>query len=105
MGWTGSAAPPVLLLSNAACAAVASDDTGAIDSSGIAQISTALAPEADLRVFIDWSGSCIRKWRRDGKELFYISADCHITAAPITLGADVRTVPVVRQSRCSPRGS
>src|SRR5881397_306577 len=46
----------VLLLANAACATLVSDDSGAEDSSA----PKVIVPEADLQVFIDWSGSCVR---------------------------------------------
>ena len=46
----------VLLLANAACATLVSDDSGSDDSS----VPKAISPEADLQVFIDWSGSCVR---------------------------------------------
>jgi hypothetical protein len=44
-----------LLVSNSACATLA-DDPGADQSS----VPKATSPEADLQIFIDWSGSCVR---------------------------------------------
>ena len=34
------------------------------------------------------------RWRHDGKELFYVSADSRMTAVPVTLGADSRGMSV-----------
>jgi len=38
---------------------------------------------------ISSSGGTEPQWRRDGKELFYVSADRKLTAVPVKLGATV----------------
>ena len=38
---------------------------------------------------ISTSGGTLPRWRRDGRELFYVSADQQLMAVPIKLGATV----------------
>jgi hypothetical protein len=47
-------------------------------------------PPTGSRWQISTSGGVSPKWRRDGKELFYVAADGTLTAIPIEIGAAVR---------------
>ena|SRR5947207_12723809 len=46
-------------------------------------------PLGDAKYQISAAGGEAPMWRREGKELFYISADRKLTAVPITLGSTV----------------
>ena len=46
-------------------------------------------PTAGGKWQISTSGGSLPQWRRDGKEIFYVSADQKLMAVPIKLGATV----------------
>ena len=46
-------------------------------------------PAGGAKYQISTSGGTLPSWRRDGRELFYVSADQKLMAVPITLGATV----------------
>ena len=46
-------------------------------------------PPGGAKYQISAAGGEAPMWRREGKELFYISADRKLTAVPITLGSTV----------------
>ena len=48
-------------------------------------------PEPGRRVTISKGGGQFPRWRRDGKELYYISADDKLMAAPVETGANFGT--------------
>ena len=51
-------------------------------------------PGPGPRVLVSAAGGAQVRWRRDGRELFYIALDGRLTAVPIMLGADGKTVEV-----------
>ncbi len=58
------------------------------DSGGF-QIYVQTVPLSGAKYQISSSGGTEPQWRRDGKELFYVSADQKLTAVPVKLGATV----------------
>ena len=59
------------------------------NESGLSQIYVQSVPPSGTKYQISASGGVAPQWRRDGKELFYVSADQKLMAAPIKLGATV----------------
>ena len=59
------------------------------NESGRFQIYVQTFPSSGAKYQISTSGGTFPRWRRDGKELFYVSADQKLMATPITLGATV----------------
>jgi Tol biopolymer transport system component len=55
----------------------------ASDESGQAQVYIQAVPQNGTRVQVSTTGGSQPRWRRDGKELFYVSADEKMMAAPI----------------------
>jgi hypothetical protein len=55
----------------------------ASDESGQAQVYIQAVPQNGTRVQVSTGGGSQPRWRGDGKELFYISADEKMMAAPI----------------------
>jgi dipeptidyl aminopeptidase/acylaminoacyl peptidase len=59
------------------------------NESGQTQIYVQSVPASGTKYQISASGGSRAQWRRDGKELFYISTDRKLMAVPIKLGATV----------------
>ena len=59
------------------------------DESGRFQIYVQTVPASGAKYQISSAGGTQPHWRRDGQELFYISADQKLMAAPVKLGATV----------------
>jgi Tol biopolymer transport system component len=59
------------------------------NESGRFQIYVQTFPAGGPKYQISSSGGRDARWRRDGKELFYVAADRHLMAVPIKLGASV----------------
>ena len=59
------------------------------NASGQDQIYVQTIPTSGAIYQISNAGGAVPRWRRDGKELFYISTDQKLMAAPIALGARV----------------
>jgi Tol biopolymer transport system component/tRNA A-37 threonylcarbamoyl transferase component Bud32 len=59
------------------------------NESGRSQIYVQSVPASGTKYQISASGGTVPKWRRDGKELFYMSADRKLMAVPMKLGATV----------------
>jgi Tol biopolymer transport system component len=59
------------------------------DESGQNQIYVQTIPASGAKYQISTAGGTQPTWRRDGKELFYVSADQRLMAVPIALGARV----------------
>jgi hypothetical protein len=59
------------------------------NESGLSQIYVQSVPPSGTKYQISAAGGVAPHWRRDGKELFYVSADQKLMAAPINLGAMV----------------
>jgi eukaryotic-like serine/threonine-protein kinase len=49
-------------------------------------------PRAGKDFLASTSGGTQVQWSRDGKELFYITADARLTAVPITVSSDAETI-------------
>ena len=61
-------------------------------------------PVREARCRISTNGGAQVRWRRDGKELFYIALDDRLMAVPIRLASNGQTRRTrLTQSRCSPR--
>ena len=60
-------------------------------------------PGPGAQVLISTNGGAQARWRRDGKELFYIALDNRLMAVPIRLASNGQTVEAARPFRCSPR--
>jgi len=59
------------------------------NESGQFQVYVQTVPLSGAKYQISTSGGTAPRWRRDGKELFYVSADRKLMAVPVTLGATV----------------
>jgi Tol biopolymer transport system component len=59
------------------------------NESGQDQIYVQAIPASGAKYQVSTSGGTQPAWRRDGKELFYFSADLKLMAVPITLGTSV----------------
>jgi len=59
------------------------------NESGQFQVYAQAVPAIGAKYQISSSGGGLPQWRRDGKELFYISADQKLMAVPVKLGATV----------------
>jgi Tol biopolymer transport system component len=59
----------------------------ASDESGQAQVYIEAIPRNGTRVQASAAGGSQPRWRRDGKELFYVSADQQLMAAPIQVSS------------------
>jgi Tol biopolymer transport system component len=59
------------------------------NDSGRFQIYVQPVPPSGAKYQISSSGGTEPQWRRDGKELFYVSAEQKLTAVPVKLGATV----------------
>jgi Tol biopolymer transport system component len=59
------------------------------NESGQFQVYVQTVPLSGAKYQISTSGGSAPHWRRDGKELFYVSADRKVTAVPVKLGATV----------------
>ncbi len=59
------------------------------NESGQFQVYVQTVPPSGAKYQISTSGGTYPRWRRDGKELFYISADRKLMAVPVKLGATV----------------
>jgi hypothetical protein len=55
-----------------------------MDESGMFEVFVRPYPAASGQTQISIAGGMQPEWRRDGKELFYISADGKMTAVPVT---------------------
>jgi Tol biopolymer transport system component len=60
----------------------------ASDESGRFEVYVRAWPSAADRKLVSTGGGMQPEWRRDGRELFYLSADRRLMAVPITPGAD-----------------
>jgi eukaryotic-like serine/threonine-protein kinase len=61
------------------------------NESGRFQVHVQTVEPSGAKYQISSSGGTEPQWRRDGKELFYVSADRKLTAVPVKLGATVET--------------
>jgi eukaryotic-like serine/threonine-protein kinase len=59
------------------------------NESGRFQVYVQAFPSSGAKYQISTSGGTFPRWRRDGRELFYVSADQKLMATPIKLGATV----------------
>lgn len=59
------------------------------DESGQDQIYVQTIPASGAKYQISSAGGTAPTWRRDGKELFYVSSDQKLMAVPMALGARV----------------
>lgn len=59
------------------------------NESGPFQIYVQTVPASGAKYQISSAGGTVPRWRRDGQELFYVSADQKLMAVPIKLGATV----------------
>jgi Tol biopolymer transport system component len=59
------------------------------NESGLFQIYVQSVPPSGAKYQISSSGGTVPYWRRDGKELFYVSVDQKLMAAPVKLGVTV----------------
>ena len=59
------------------------------DESGLKQIYLQTMPTGGAKYQISSAGGTQPQWRRDGKELFYISTDGKLVAVPTALGARI----------------
>ena len=59
------------------------------DSSGRREVYVVSFPSPTRRVQISTAGGVEPRWRRDGKELFFISADGKVMAVDVKSGADL----------------
>jgi Tol biopolymer transport system component len=65
------------------------------DESGETEIYVALREDAGRRARISTGGGHAPRWRRDGRELFYLGPDSRLMAVPVRLGPSVEAgVPV-----------
>lgn len=63
----------------------------ASNESGMPQVYVQSVPANGTKFQISSSGGDQPRWRRDGKELFFISADKKLMAVPVKIGATVET--------------
>jgi Tol biopolymer transport system component/aminoglycoside phosphotransferase (APT) family kinase protein len=63
------------------------------NESGQYEIYVRSFPGMEVRLQISTRGGAQPRWRRDGRELFYIALDGRLTAVALTLGPDGRLVP------------
>ncbi len=61
------------------------------NESGMPQVYVQSVPASGTKFQISSSGGNQPRWRRDGKELFYISGDKKLMAVPVKIGATVET--------------
>jgi eukaryotic-like serine/threonine-protein kinase len=61
------------------------------NESGRFQVHVQTVEPSGAKYQISSSGGTEPQWQRDGKELFYVSADRTLTAVPVKLGATVET--------------
>jgi dipeptidyl aminopeptidase/acylaminoacyl peptidase len=59
------------------------------NESGQFQVYVQTFPSSGAKYQISTSGGTFPRWRRDGRELFYVAADQKLMAVPIKLGATV----------------
>jgi eukaryotic-like serine/threonine-protein kinase len=59
------------------------------NESGQFQVYVQTVPVSGAKYQISTSGGTVPHWRRDGKELFYVSGDRKVMAVPVKLGATV----------------
>ncbi len=57
--------------------------------SGRSEVFLASFPEPGERIRVSVSGGSRPRWRRDGREIYFVSADNEMIAAPVRLAADV----------------
>jgi Tol biopolymer transport system component len=62
------------------------------DESGTAEIYVRGFPLGDRRWQVSLQGGNRPRWRRDGKELFYLSSDARLMAVPIAVNGDGQTL-------------
>jgi Tol biopolymer transport system component len=60
------------------------------DETGRNQIYVQTMPSSSAKYQISTAGGTLPQWRRDGKELFYVTTDGTLMAVPMALGAPVR---------------
>jgi hypothetical protein len=68
----------------------------ASDESGRFEVYVRPFPAASGQTLISIAGGMQPEWRRDGKELFYISTDGKLTAVPVTTDGDMFTAGTPR---------
>ncbi len=61
-------------------------------------------PEPGERIRVSPNGGLRPRWRRDGQELFYVSADGQMMATPVRLGSDAQIGAPQRLFQTSPEG-
>jgi hypothetical protein len=66
------------------------------DESGRAEIYVTSFPEATSKWQVSLAGGTSPRWRRDGKELFYLAADSKLMAADVDPGGPIFQVGTVR---------
>jgi Tol biopolymer transport system component len=59
------------------------------DESGRAEVYVTPFPAASSKWQVSTAGGSSPKWRRDGKEIFYLSADSRLLAAQVDAGGDI----------------
>jgi Tol biopolymer transport system component len=60
------------------------------NESGQNQIFIRAIPASGAKYQVSTTGGTLARWRQDGKELFYLTADQKLIATPITLGANLQ---------------
>lgn len=53
------------------------------DESGLAQVYVAAFPRVGVKTAVSSAGGAHARWRRDGRELYFVSSDKKLMAAPI----------------------
>jgi len=61
-----------------------------LQESGRSEVYLTPFPAAGERIRVSASGGMLPRWRRDGRELYYVSADNQLMAAPVRLGSDAQ---------------
>ena len=72
--------------------------------SGRSEVFVTAFPEPGERVRISASGGSRPRWRRDGREIFYVSRDNEMIATPIRLASEVQVGTPRRLFRIDPAG-
>jgi eukaryotic-like serine/threonine-protein kinase len=72
--------------------------------SGRSEVYLTSFPGPGERIRVSTAGGMSPRWRRDGRELFYVSADGQMTAIPVRLGADAPLGKAQSLFRIDPAG-
>ena len=69
-----------------------------LDDSGQEQVYVQTVPPSGAKFQISTAGGSRPRWRRDGRELYYVTADRTLMAVPVMLGSTLKQARLRRSS-------